>query len=95
VPFIDVVRYMPFDPDLFADAIHNTQPGINLRAWIVLQQLVPIIEARLASGTWPRSPPPAQPATPPIFAGEPRLITFDCALPPPVASPGEAKDPRG
>lgn len=95
VPFIDIVRYMPFDPDLFADAIHNTQPGINLRAWIVMQQLVPIIQANLASGAWPRSPPPAQPATPPIFASEPRLITFDCVQPPPVAAPSDAKDSRG
>lgn len=95
VPFIDIVRYMPFDPDLFADAIHNTQPGINLRAWIVLQQLVPIIEAHLANGAWPRSPPPPQPANPPIFASAPRLIGVDCVPPPPVASPGEARDPRG
>lgn len=95
VPFIDIVRYMPFDPDLFADAIHNTQPGINLRAWIVMQQLVPIIEAHLASGAWPKSPLPVQPANPPIFASQPRLIAFDCApAPPPVASP-EAKDSRG
>jgi len=95
VPFIDIVRYMPFDPDLFADAIHNTQPGINLRAWIVLQQLVPIIEARLASGAWPKSPPPAQPDSHPAFAIEPRLITFDCTRPPPTASPGDARDSRG
>jgi hypothetical protein len=95
LPFIDIVRHMPFDPDLFADAIHNTQPGINLRAWIVLQQLVPIIEERLTSGAWPRPLPPFQPTTHPAFAEEPRLITFDCGPPPPVASPGAAKDTRG
>ena len=95
VPFIDIVRHMPSDPDLFADAIHNTQPGINLRAWIVLQQLVPIIEARLASGAWLRSLPPAQPDSHPAFAVEPRLITFECTQSPPVASPGDAKDSRG
>ena len=94
VPFIDIVRHMPLDPDLFADAIHNTQPGINLRAWIVLQQIVPIIEARLASGAWPRSPPPAQPDSHLAFGVEPRLITVDCT-PSPVASPGDSRDSRG
>jgi hypothetical protein len=77
---IDVARLMPFDPDLFADAIHNTQPGINMRAWIVLQEILPIIEKQLASGAWPK-PPPLMGDTHPAFAVAPRLITFDCKAP--------------
>jgi hypothetical protein len=54
LPFIDVARDMPADPDLFSDAIHNTLSGVRVRAWIVFQQLVPIIEDRLARGLWPK-----------------------------------------
>ena len=42
LPLIDVARYMPFDPDLFADATHNTPAGVRLRAWIVFLQLLPL-----------------------------------------------------
>jgi hypothetical protein len=80
LPLIDVARLMPFDPDLFADAIHNTQPGINMRAWIVFQQILPIIEKQLASGAWPKPPPPMG-DTHPTFAVAPRLIMFDCKGP--------------
>ena len=54
LPFIDVARDMPQDPDLYSDAIHNTLSGLRVRAWIVFQQLVPIIEDRMARGLWPK-----------------------------------------
>ena len=73
--FIDVARLMPFDSDLYIDAIHNTYPGERLRAWIFLQQLLPIVEDHLKSGAWPRTLAPSTgPA--PVFA--PRPITFAC-----------------
>ncbi|MBN9089683.1 MAG: hypothetical protein J0J01_22460 [Reyranella sp.] len=53
VPFIDVARDMPRDPELFGDAIHTTATGVRVRAWVVLQQLVPIMEDRLKRGAWP------------------------------------------
>jgi hypothetical protein len=77
LPFIDVARYMPYDPNLFSDGIHNTAPGIKLRAWIELQQLVPIIEKHLADGSWPRTVPP-MPEHHPAFVVPPRLIKFSC-----------------
>ena len=77
LPFIDVARDMPYDPDLFTDATHNTPFGVRLRAWIVFQQLVPIIEKRLSSGAWP-TPVPAMPEFHPAFRTAPRLITFSC-----------------
>jgi hypothetical protein len=67
LPFIDVAGRMPFDPNLFADAVHTTYPGARLKAWVVLQQLVPIIEKRLASGSWPK-PAPVMGDTHPAFA---------------------------
>jgi hypothetical protein len=54
LPFIDVAREMPFDPGLFSDALHNTANGVRVRAWVVLQTLIPLIEDRLARGVWPK-----------------------------------------
>lgn len=52
--FIDVDKWYPRDPDLFTDAIHQTYAGVRIRAWIVLQQLIPILKRRLESGQLPR-----------------------------------------
>ena len=73
--FIDIARLMPFDPDLYVDAIHNTYAGERLRAWVFFQHLLPIVEGRLKSGTWPRKVKPSN-AQPPTFTARP--ITFDC-----------------
>ncbi len=77
MPLVDVARYMPYDPELFTDATHNTPPGVKLRAWIVLQQLVPLIEKKLASGAWPK-PVTAMGDTHPAFTVPPRIIPVDC-----------------
>lgn len=75
IDFLDIARAMPSDPDLFIDAIHGTQEGIRLHGWITLQLLIPVIDRRLADGSWPRkSFPPARPPAP----YTPRLLTFDC-----------------
>jgi hypothetical protein len=75
--FIDVAKVMPFDPDLFVDAIHTTYAGERLRAWVVLQQLIPTIERHLADGSWPKPPPkPSEVLPPPTY--QPRRITFTC-----------------
>jgi hypothetical protein len=73
--FIDIARLLPFDPDLYVDAIHNTYAGERLRAWVFFQHLLPIVESHLKSGAWPRPVKPSD-ARPPTFA--PRPITFDC-----------------
>jgi hypothetical protein len=51
----------PRDPDLFDDAVHMNARGLRLRAWIYLQLLVPIIQARVASHAWPKAPSPNAP----------------------------------
>lgn len=75
IDFLDVARLMPSDPDLFVDAIHGTPEGVRLRAWIMLQLLVPVIERHLADGTWPKKdfapPPPLAPYTP-------RTVDLEC-----------------
>ena len=73
--FIDVARLMPFDPDLFVDAIHNSYAGERLRAWVFLQGLVPIVERHLKNGAWPRKVEATKKAAP---AFKPRPITFSC-----------------
>jgi hypothetical protein len=78
--FIDVAHLMPFDPNLYIDAIHNSYAGERLRAWVFLQGLMPIVESHLKSGAWPRKLPPAV-APAPTF--KPREITFDCRQPRP------------
>jgi hypothetical protein len=75
IDFLDVARLMPSDPDLFIDAIHGTQEGERLRAWIVLQLLVPIIDRHLADGTWPKK---SFPDLQPPASYTPRVVTFDC-----------------
>ena len=75
--FIDEAHAMPFDPDLFTDAIHNTYPGMRMQAWVVLQQLLPIVQKHLASGAWPK-PAPIMGDTHPAFKVEPRQVTFEC-----------------
>jgi hypothetical protein len=59
----------PRDPDLFDDAVHMNARGLRLRAWIYLQLLVPIIQARVASHAWPKAPSPNAP--PPDWAAKP------------------------
>ena len=78
LPFIDVARDMPLDPDLFSDAIHNTAGGVRERAWVVLQQLVPLIERHLADGSWPRT---YSTQAPPLPTFTPRRVAVDCGDP--------------
>ncbi|MDI1286378.1 MAG: hypothetical protein PSV46_18480, partial [Reyranella sp.] len=75
--FIDIARATPFDPDLFVDAIHTNPAGSRVRAWIVFNQLLPVIEKNLADGTWPRPWPTGAPSTLPTFT--PRQISFSCS----------------
>jgi hypothetical protein len=54
VPFLDVADEVPKDPDLFTDAIHMTESGCRLRAWVVLQGLIPVLQRELDSKRLPR-----------------------------------------
>src|SRR5262245_42914835 len=81
MPFVDVARYMPFDPDLFTDAVHFSYGGTRLRGWIILQQLLPVIEKHLTGRSWPRTEPDKAASPLPTFVA--RSITFDCSQPAP------------
>lgn len=64
VAFIDVAGAMPQDPNLFVDAIHMTDTGERVKAWIVFQQLAPMLRAEIESGHLPRTAT-QHPAAPP------------------------------
>jgi hypothetical protein len=78
MPFVDFAGLMPFDPDLYTDAVHSDYSGTRLRGWIAFQQLLPTIEKHLADKSWPR---PQGPETPPTFA--PREAPVPCRKPTP------------
>ncbi len=77
LPFFDVAATMPFDPNLFFDAVHKTYPGERMQAWVTFLYLVPLIEQRLGSGAWPK-PVPQMPASHPAFAVPPSMLRFNC-----------------
>ena len=53
IPFVDVAGEIPKAPDLFNDAIHMTEIGERVKAWIVFQQLAPVIGRLIESGQLP------------------------------------------
>lgn len=74
MPFVDIAGLLPFDPDLYTDAVHADFSGTRLRGWIAFQQLLPTIEKHLTDGSWPS---PVGPPTPlPTFV--PREIPVPC-----------------
>lgn len=63
VHFIDLAAQIPRDPDLFTDAIHMTEAGVRLKGWLAFEQLIPVLEAKIQGGVWPR---PASAGLPPL-----------------------------
>jgi hypothetical protein len=76
LPFVDIARYTPFDPDLYIDAVHTNYAGSRIRAWVAFNQLLPTVEKHLADGSWPRPWPAGVPSTLPTFTT--RRIPVDC-----------------
>ncbi len=74
--FLDIVGNMPFDPDLFTDAVHTNYAGNRIRAWTAFNLLVPMVEKKLADKAWPRAWPAGALTALPTFS--PRLTKLDC-----------------
>lgn len=68
IPFVDVASATPQDPNLFSDAIHMTNTGERLKAWIVFEQLVPILRRQIESGKLPHGNGSQHPPPPPSLA---------------------------
>jgi hypothetical protein len=60
--FIDLASRIPYDPDLFTDAILMTEAGVRLKGWLNFELLAPFVERKIETGQWPR---PAQTGLPP------------------------------
>jgi hypothetical protein len=59
IPYFDVQTKMPVDADLFSDDVHTREDGTRIRAWLIFNQLMPFVVAKLESGVWPREAAPA------------------------------------
>jgi hypothetical protein len=77
--YLPMAESYPHDPDLFGDAIHLTERGLRLQAWMFLQQLIPIIESKLSSHAWPKAPSPNVPSAG-WASAPPRLETRQAVL---------------
>jgi hypothetical protein len=73
LPFNDLAATYPRDPRLFVDSIHMTPAGVKLKAWIVFQHLVPVLERRLQKGALPILDPTTR-TRHPAFVGNPRRL---------------------
>lgn len=51
--YIDMAAAYPRDPRLFGDAVHRAPEGDRLHAWLLLQQLVPLLRQELSDGRLP------------------------------------------
>ena len=81
IPFLDVAGRIPQDPDLFVDAIHMTEVGERVKAWVVFQQLAPWLRQQIESGRLPRNVPALSlPPLPSLAASE---MSARCGSPPP------------
>ncbi len=77
--FIDIAASYPLDPQLFIDAIHMTEAGTKLMAWIAFQRLVPVLDEAIRRRTLPR-PARAQLSRHPAFEGSPRSLVSVASL---------------
>ncbi len=77
LPFNDLASTYPADPRLFLDAVHMGPAGIKLKAWLVLQQLVPELDRRLADGRLPVRDPGGRLQHPAFAADAPHLVPLD------------------
>jgi hypothetical protein len=87
IPFVDVAGELPQDPDLFRDAIHMTEVGERVKAWIVFRQLAPVIRRLIESGQLPHHSDPAR-LPRPVSTAVTEMSTH-CPVP---AGPGKTID---
>jgi hypothetical protein len=53
-PLVDVAGQMPPQPDLYDDAIHTTILGSRIRAWLIFEELLPLLKKDIESGRLPQ-----------------------------------------
>jgi len=53
--FIDIASVYPKNPDFFVDAVHMTYEGSRLRAWIIYNKLLPLLQRKIANKELPKT----------------------------------------
>jgi hypothetical protein len=76
--FLNFAQKIPHDPQLYGDGVHAVYDGVRLQAWIVAQQLAPLIQLRLSQKRLPRAMQSGV-SQHPAFPGNERTIAFDCS----------------
>lgn len=79
IPFVDIQASIPQDPNLFDDALHLTDAGERLKAWVVFQQLAPAVRQQISSGVLPR--PAGVHGLPPAPSLVPHEVSTRCEDP--------------
>jgi len=77
LPFNDLAARYPADPRLFVDSIHMTPAGVKLKAWLVFQNLVPVLEQAIRAGRFPVPDPGDRQVHPAFTAPDRRLVPID------------------
>jgi hypothetical protein len=77
LPFNDLASEYPADQRLFVDSIHMTPAGVKLKAWVVFQNLLPVIEQRLRAGTLPSGDPGGRQTHPAFTDSGRRLLPIE------------------
>jgi hypothetical protein len=54
VPLVDIDGIMPRRPELYTDAFHDTPFAQQLRAWIIFQRLIPLIDQGIGAKLLPK-----------------------------------------
>jgi hypothetical protein len=75
--FNELAEVYPHDPRLFVDSIHFTPAGVKLQAWIVFQNLVPILERAFAEKRLPAADPGGRTVHPAFDSSSRRLVPLD------------------
>jgi len=78
--FLDKDAVFPRDPQLFADMVHMTLPGLRLQSWMMFQWLVDWVDAEVTAGRLPRAMQHPRSAHPAFPAGEYPLLSRDAIM---------------
>ncbi len=71
IDLVDLSAMLPMDERLYIDAIHHSETGVRLKAWLLFCRLTELLERDLAAGLLPREPSGGEPYS----RSAPRTVT--------------------
>lgn len=54
IHYIPLAEKFPLDPDLFYDPVHMVDSGTKLQAWIMFQEILPLVQKKIGDKEWPK-----------------------------------------